>query len=56
MIGDAVPDFETVTGYRAKRRKPEQARKRFLEGNGAVPGPLRDAVERVVAAARGSRA
>lgn len=51
-----VPDFETVTGYRAKRRKPEQARKHFVDGDGEVPGALRDAVERVVAAARGARA
>jgi energy-coupling factor transporter ATP-binding protein EcfA2 len=50
-----VPDFETVTGYKARRRKPEQARRRFVAG-AEVPRPLREAVERVVAAARGARA
>jgi predicted ATP-dependent endonuclease of OLD family len=47
-----VPDFEGVTGLRARRGKPEAAWRRFQEDNGSVPGPLRQAVERVVAAAR----
>jgi hypothetical protein len=41
-----------VTGLRARRGKPAAAWKRFQTGNGEVPGPLRQAVERVVAAAR----
>jgi predicted ATP-dependent endonuclease of OLD family len=47
-----VPDFEGVSGLRARRGKPEAAWRRFQEGNGSVPDPLRQAVERVVAAAR----
>jgi putative ATP-dependent endonuclease of the OLD family len=47
-----VPDFEGVTGLRARRGKPAAAFKRFQNGNGDVPGPLRQAVERVVAAGR----
>jgi predicted ATPase len=47
-----VPDFEGVTGVRARRGKPAAAWKRFQSGNGDVPGPLRQAVERVVNAAR----
>jgi predicted ATP-dependent endonuclease of OLD family len=47
-----VPDFEGVTGLRARRAKPAAAFKRFQSGNGEVPGPLRQAVERVVASAR----
>jgi predicted ATPase len=47
-----VPDFEGVTGLRARRGKPAAAFKRFQNGNGDVPGPLRHAVERVVASAR----
>jgi hypothetical protein len=47
-----TPDFEGVTGLRARRGKPAAAWKRFQTGNGEVPGPLRQAVERVVAAAR----
>jgi hypothetical protein len=47
-----VPDFEGVTGLRARRGKPEAAWRRFQEDNSSVPGPLRQAVERVVAAAR----
>jgi predicted ATP-dependent endonuclease of OLD family len=47
-----VPDFEGVTGLRARRGKPAAAWKRFQNGNGAVPGPLRQAVERVVSQAR----
>jgi predicted ATP-dependent endonuclease of OLD family len=47
-----VPDFEGVTGVRARRGKPAAAWKKFQNGNDEVPGPLRQAVERVVAAAR----
>ena len=47
-----VPDFEGVTGLKARRGKPAAAYRRFRTGNGDVPGPLRNAVERVVAAAR----
>jgi hypothetical protein len=47
-----IPDFEGVTGLRARRGKPAAAWKRFQTGNGEVPGPLRQAVERIVAAAR----
>ena len=47
-----VPDFEGVAGFRARRGKPVAAFKRFQDGNGDVPGPLRQAVERVVASAR----
>jgi predicted ATP-dependent endonuclease of OLD family len=47
-----VPDFEGVTGLKVRRGKPAAAYKRFNAGNGDVPGPLRQAVERVVAAAR----
>jgi predicted ATP-dependent endonuclease of OLD family len=48
-----VPDFEGVTGVRARRGKPAAAFRRFQNGeDGDVPGPLRQAVERVVAAAR----
>jgi len=47
-----VPDFEGVTGLKVRRGKPAAAYKRFHAGNGDVPGPLRNAVERVVAAAR----
>jgi energy-coupling factor transporter ATP-binding protein EcfA2 len=47
-----VPDFEGVTGLKVRRGKPAAALKRFRSGNGDVPGPLRQAVERVVAAAR----
>jgi len=47
-----VPDFEAVTGLRVRRGKPAAALKRFRSGDGDVPSPLREAVERVVAAAR----
>ena len=47
-----VPDFEGVAGFRARRGEPVAAFKRFQDGNGDVPGPLRQAVERVVASAR----
>lgn len=46
-----VPDFEGVAGLHARRGKPLAAWRRF-RGGGDVPGPLRQAVERVVAAAR----
>jgi predicted ATPase len=46
-----VPDFEGVTGLKARRGKPAAAFKRF-QGGGEVPGPLRQAVERVVSSAR----
>jgi predicted ATP-dependent endonuclease of OLD family len=47
-----IPDFEGVTGLKVRRGKPAAAYKRFQGGDGEVPGPLRQAVERVVAAAR----
>jgi hypothetical protein len=47
-----VPDFEGVSGLRARRGKPEAAWRRFQDGGASVPGPLRQAVERVVAAGR----
>jgi predicted ATP-dependent endonuclease of OLD family len=47
-----VPDFEGVTGLKARRGKPAAAYKRFSGRNAEVPPPLRQAVQRVVAAAR----
>jgi predicted ATPase len=47
-----VPDFEAVSGVKVKRGKPAAAYRRFQKADGEVPGPLRSAVERVVAAAR----
>jgi predicted ATPase len=47
-----VPDFEAVSGLRARRGKPAAALRRFRGGDATVPEPLRQAVERVVAAAR----
>ena len=47
-----VPDFEAVAGLSARRGKPAAAFRRFQSGNGAVPPPLRQAAERIVAAAR----
>jgi hypothetical protein len=47
-----IPDFEGVSGLKVRRGKPAAAFKRFNAGDGAVPGPLRHAVERVVSAAR----
>ena len=47
-----VPDFEGVTGLKARRGKPAAAYKRFSGRDAEVPPPLRQAVERVVAAAR----
>ena len=46
-----VPDFEGVTGLRSRRGKPAAAWKRFQGADAEVPGTLRQAVERVVAAA-----
>ncbi|MDP9284047.1 MAG: DUF2813 domain-containing protein [Actinomycetota bacterium] len=46
-----VPDFEGVTGLRSRRGKPAAAWKRFQGAAAEVPGALRKAVERVVAAA-----
>ena len=51
-----VPDFEALVGLTSKRsRKPRKAYVRFRDGT-AVPKPLVDAVQRVVAAARGEHA
>jgi predicted ATP-dependent endonuclease of OLD family len=50
-----VPDFEGVTGLRSRRGKPAAAWKRFQGGDAEVPGALRQAVERVVAAAHRAR-
>ena len=47
-----TPDFEGVTGVSVRRGKPAATLKRFRSGIGDPPGPLRQAVERVVAAAR----
>jgi predicted ATP-dependent endonuclease of OLD family len=47
-----TPDFEGVSGVKVRRGKPAAAYRRFHGGNGDVPGPLRQAVDRVVAAAR----
>jgi predicted ATP-dependent endonuclease of OLD family len=47
-----VPDFEGVTGLKARRGKPAAAWKKFQNADGDLPGPLRQAVERVVASAR----
>ena len=47
-----VPDFEGVAGLHARRGKPAAAWRRFSGPNAQVPDPLRQAVERVVAAAR----
>jgi predicted ATP-dependent endonuclease of OLD family len=47
-----VPDFEGVAGLRKRRGKPAAAFKRFQDGNGDVPGALRQAVERIVASGR----
>jgi predicted ATP-dependent endonuclease of OLD family len=47
-----VPDFEGVAGLHARRGKPAAAWKRFSSPNAQVPEPFRQAVERVVAAAR----
>jgi putative ATP-dependent endonuclease of the OLD family len=51
-----VPDFESVVGLSQNRRarKPERAYRRFSSGR-PVPAELAEAVERVVAAARGEK-
>ena len=46
-----VPDFEGVTGLSSRRGKPAAAWRRFQGADAEVPGALRQAVERVVAAA-----
>jgi predicted ATPase len=46
-----VPDFEGVSGLSSRRGKPAAAWKRFQGGDAEVPGALRQAAERVVAAA-----
>jgi predicted ATP-dependent endonuclease of OLD family len=48
-----VPDFEAVAGMASggRGRKPRKAYARFY-GNGEVPAPLRQAVEKVMRAAR----
>ncbi|MGE5691084.1 MAG: ATP-dependent nuclease [Pseudomonadota bacterium] len=50
-----VPDFEGVSGVRARAKKPQKAWRRYHRGEGDIPEPLREAVERAVAAARGKR-
>jgi predicted ATPase len=50
-----VPDFEGVSGVRARAKKPRKAWRRYHRGDGDIPEPLREAVERAVAAARGKR-
>ena len=52
-----VPDFESVIGLKPRSRrarKPERAYRRFSGGR-PVPEELAEAVERIVAAARGER-
>jgi predicted ATP-dependent endonuclease of OLD family len=48
-----APDFEAVSGVsaRGRSRKPQKAYRRYT-GNGDVPDPLRQAVEKVLKAAR----
>jgi AAA ATPase domain len=50
-----VPDFEGVMGLNSRNRKPRKAYARLRDGR-PLPKPLVDAVERVVAAARGDAA
>jgi len=47
-----IPDFEGVAGLPARRGKPGAAFRRFQSGDAELPGPLRQAVERAVSAAR----
>jgi predicted ATP-dependent endonuclease of OLD family len=48
-----TPDFEGLVGFRGNaRRKPRRAWRKFSEGDGGVPRPLVQAVQRVVRAAR----
>ena len=51
---ELVPDFEAISGVDGggRGRKPQKAWRRY-SGNGDVPAPLLDAVERVIRAARG---
>jgi hypothetical protein len=56
-IVQLIPDFESVIGLKPRSRrsrKPERAYRRFSGGR-PVPDELVEAVERVVAAARGER-
>jgi predicted ATPase len=46
-----VPDFEGISGLSSRRGKPAAAWRRYQGGDAAVPGALRQAAERVVAAA-----
>jgi predicted ATP-dependent endonuclease of OLD family len=47
-----TPDFEGVMGLSTRRSKPAAAWRHLKTGNGDVPAPLTQAVERVVEAAR----
>jgi predicted ATP-dependent endonuclease of OLD family len=49
-----TPDFEAVAGMKSggRGRKPRKAMRRFSAGNGDVPQPLRNAVEKVLRSAR----
>jgi predicted ATP-dependent endonuclease of OLD family len=47
-----TPDFEGVTGLKARRGKPAAAYKRFSGPDAEVPAPLRQAVERIISWAR----
>jgi predicted ATP-dependent endonuclease of OLD family len=47
-----VPDFEGVAGLHGRRGKPAAAWRRFSSPSAQVPEPFRQAVERVVSAAR----
>jgi CRISPR-associated exonuclease Cas4 len=49
-----VPDFEAVSGVnaRGRSRKPHRAYRRYTGNNGDVPEPLKQAVDKVVRAAR----
>jgi hypothetical protein len=47
-----VPDFEGALGLNSRNRKPRKAYARLRDG-GPLPKPVADAVQRVVAAARG---
>jgi predicted ATPase len=49
-----VPDFEAVSGVnaRGRSRKPHRAYRRYTGNNGDVPEPLKQAVDKVLRAAR----
>src|SRR5690348_10647346 len=49
-----VPDFEAISGVntRGRGRKPHRAYRRYTGNNGDVPEPLKQAVDKVVRAAR----